>query len=526
MKTRTTADRYNAMDAKRQESLDMARRCAAQTKPHLMPPENFDKYTELPEKYHSLGSRGLTTMGGRVLAGVYPDGIPWAQLVMPPEIEYGGLDPQVVNEARNLLYQRMILILAAIEQGDVNYSLGSVQGFRTQKRKSLEQTIGTGDSLELINDDYTITVFRRDHYVNHVDSSGRAIRHIAKQCVHISTLSDEVIAKAKLDPKDYEDRDVDLYTEVEWQGSSRQWVFRQEINEIVVNESDEKVSPFIWTPFDLVEGESYGRGWVEQNIADLETYNAIMERILDWAELCSKALPIIDPNSLLKPKDLEQPSGTVLIDRVSGGIPAHLSFARVDKLQDLSFVGSVQERLKNDLARAMLVQTDSVRDSERTTAFEVQEVTIRELEGALGGFYAPIADRQQIPTLHRVAYMLERDKKIQPIKIEGKALQFKTLTGLAALQSTRQFQTLQAFVASVGQLLQNAPMEIDRRILIDSMARYANISVPGLVKTPAQIAAEIEQMQAQQIQAAAAQQAITTTGNVVEQQAAARNAAV
>jgi hypothetical protein len=208
----------------------------------------------------------------------------------------------------------------------------------------------------------------------------------------------------------------------------------------------------------------------------------------------------------------------VIRGRVAGGVVQDVGFVQANKLPDFSVVQAVRDSLRSELGAAMLVGSQSVRDSERTTATEVMQVNVRELEGALGGFYAPIADRQQKPTVARLLYQCRRDRIILPLP--KNATKTRVLTGVDALSRMEKMQRVLQLTQLISSLGPDAMRFVDATVLINTFVKYLRISEPGLIKSKQQLEAEARAAMEQATQAAAAQQAIQTTGNVVEQQAA------
>lgn len=523
MSTGSIRAQFANEDAARQQSLDRARLCASVTKPWVLPELDHQEDQELAEPYQSIGSRGITNLEGKMLLALYPPDAPWFSLEPTPEAA-ADLSDEELEKVNQVLFERAVIIQAVIESSGINADDPNPTGFRTAKRKSLSQLLITGDTLERLHDDFQITVYRRDQYTTRRDTEGRVLWHCIREQIHPDTLTDAQKQAADLTEDKLKDnagrpKMLDLYTRVSWNHRDRNWTIEQEVNEKIVNRSVEPVSPYISTPFELVAGEHYGRGFVEQNLGDLRSYDKLEERLLDFAAMASKHHPAIDHGSDVQARDLEKPTGTVIRCRVQNGQVQDVGILKLDKITDFQVVFQTAERKRGDLGAAMLVQSASVRDSERTTATEVTEVTIRELEGALGGFYAPIADSQQMGTVRRVAYVLERDKKLPPLR-KG-MVRVNILTGLAALARERRLSRIMGVLEILAKLGEAATARINLDVLIGVLVRYAHVIERGLIKTKEQVEEELRRAMAAQAEAAATEQAIKTTGAIVENAATA-----
>lgn len=517
---------FEAAHAARFEHLNRLRRFAALSKPWLLPPEGHDSLTQaLPSTYQSIVARGLTSLEGQTLASLYSPTDPWFIQTQADEIAMDpNVDPEIYEENERFLLARSMIAYARLEGTHGASDNHDALGFRTAKRQVLANVFALGDALDRMNDDYSVQCFNILNYTTCRDSSGRVLNHIVKETIDPLSLSHEAFEAAGLKESDFEDkcglqRMVDSYTMVEWNPRTNVWTECQEINKREVRCSEEKVTRYFSTPFELAAGDHYGHGFVELHHGDIHSLDALSERILDFAVAASKLHPVIDTGSDMAEEDLASRTLTVLRGRVQGGVVQDIGFVQTNKLQDFQIVQNVRDSLRQDLGGAMLVGSQSVRNSERTTATEVMQVNIRELDGALGGFYAPIADRQQRPTVDRLFYQCERDRLFLPIK-QKKAIKTKVLTGIAALANVEKLQRVTQATNIVAQLGPEAIRHIDMGCLVNIIMRYSRVAEPGLVKSKKQLEAEMQQAMAQATQAAAAQQAIQTTGNVVEQQAA------
>lgn len=518
------AGEFLALDGERQSILDRVRLCASLTKPSVLPPEGQTETGELPEPWQSLGARGVTNLEGRMLMALFPPDLPWFQFTLSAEVS---TDPRVDDgfkqQVEQILFLREVLVQSVLESASLTTDTRRRrQSFRSRKRKAFTQLIVTGDVLEYLSDDFRLHVLRRDQYVTRRDGSGDVVMHIVSEKKDVLSLSEEDRVAAGLASEDWlskrrSEREMPLYTRVDWNPMSRVWVIEQEINGVVINTTEEEVSPYFSTAFDLAPEEHYGRGFIELGLGDLRSYNSLCERMLDFAAIASKQHPCLDYNSNLTEEDLMSPSGTVLRARVQGGQVQDLAWFRTDKVADFSIVNNVLERLERSLGASMLLQSASVRDSERTTATEIVRITINELEGVLGGFYAPIADDQQIPLLARTVYQLEKQGLMTKMPREG--VQVKALTGVDALAREAQAARVMDLVNAVAALGPEALAKVDIGVLVDVLARNATFHIPGLIKSNEQVAAERKAAMQAQAQMMLTEKAIDTVGNIAESRA-------
>lgn len=518
MATETLAARFSRDHSARTNILNAARICAALTKPWVCPPENQSADAKLPENFQSEGSRGITNLEGKMLLALYPPGRPYFELALPENIRYA---PEVSDEFKQELEQQLfvrgLLLMSLLESANLKSGGNArVMGFRTAQRAALSQILITGETLQQFTDDYRLKVFRRDHYVTKRDSCGDVLYHGIKEQIDPCAMKPEQFEKSGL-AKEIKDKPViermqDIYTFPEWQPQTKVWVIRQEVNGRAIAESQEECTPFFSTPFELIPGEDYGRGFVEQNRGDLRSLDSLSKKLLEFAATASKHLWVKDYGSQVRDIDLAKDSGSIFRARVSGGQVQDLAMLRAEKLSDFRVVYDTAERLRKSLGAAMLLASEVAPKGERVTAYAWSKV-VEELEGAVGGFYAPVADQMQLPLLRRLNYQAERD--LLTPKLNPKAYQLRALTGLAALARASRGQDMLTFAQVAQTMGDKALAKLDVGVLMDNFARFQNLDEPGLVKTEARLREEqaaAEQAAARQLATAKAIDVAGTIG--------------
>ncbi len=511
-------------DSQRQESLERARHCASLTKPWVLPPDGWSEDQPLDSTFSSLAARGITNLEGRLLLALFPPGMPFFRFRPSSRFRFDpGVDPQQLSEFADLLRLQEMVIMAHLESMDrAGHGNARRAGFRSRMRTAISQLLITGDVLIHMSDDMNLRVFRRDNYVTKRDSSGDIQCHITRESIDPLTLSAQQLDQLELDfdtlaAKPHHDRMEDLFTRVSWNPISKSWLIEQEIKDKKILETTEKVTPYFSVAFELPPAANYGRGLIEQNLGDVRSMNELTERLLDFAALSSKLLFAVDYSSQVRPEDLARSTGEVIQARVQSGQVTDIGMLKVDKLQDFNIVGTTRESIRKDLSVTMLMESESTPRGERVTAFQVQRVAM-ELEGALGGVYAPIADAMQIPLIERLISVLN-SKGVLPT-LPDESVEVEAVTGIQALSNESDNSKLMQLMQTIAQLGPETMGRIDKGILMDLLVRQSGIYEPGLVKTDEQIQQEEQAAQEaamkQQIQA----QALQTGGKIVEQNAA------
>ncbi len=184
----------------------------------------------------------------------------------------------------------------------------------------------------------------------------------------------------------------------------------------------------------------YGTGLVEDFANDFAALSAMARATVQAAILASEFRWLVNPMGLTSPEDFEKtPNGSSIpgnrgdVELITAGVQGNLQVNL-----------EVMSMYVNRIGGGFLLTQSVVRDSERTTMYEVRKLA-EELEGGLGGAYSRIAVDIQIP----VAYwsMDQIDKNILGTDVEP-----IIVTGLAALSRTGDRDRMMVVAQHIAQL--------------------------------------------------------------------------
>mgnify|MGYP001168968029 CR=1 FL=1 len=518
---------YAKHDADRQESLDRARLCSSLTKPWILPPSGWTEGSKLPECFSSLPSRGISNLEGRLIVALFPAGQPFFRLKPAAKFKFDpAVSPEALQEFQQRLHLQELTVMAHLDRADKSRNGNARRaGFRSRMRTAISQLLVTGDVLMQLTDELDVRVFRRDQYVTKRDSAGDVMFHIVKESIDPLILKKSQLTLCDLDfdslqEKRPVDRMEDIYTRCEWNPVSKKWVIQQECRGKVINETEEKITPFLSTPFELATGSNYGIGLVEQNLGDVRSINELTERLLDHASMASKMLMVTDYNSQVRPSDLAMPTGSVIQGRVQSGQVTDVALLRADKGQDFGVANSVRESIRKDLATVMLMEAEQLPTYERASRLHVQRVA-SELEQSLGAVYVPICDSLQVPLVERIREVMVK-KNLLP-SLPDDVVEIEAVTGIHAISQETDQQKLLSLLQMLSQLGPDTMSRVNQGILLDLLMRQSGLYEPGLVKSEEELKREIQEQQKQQQQAMAASQMVSSAGTIAEQQAAQEN---
>ncbi len=514
MSDKTIASEFQQADQARSGVLEKVRECAALTCPAVLPPEGSSAGDQLSSPYQSLGLRAFESIVGKTAMSLFPNGLPWFREVPSAEARVApDITPEGLAGWSALLLANELLMTSKMD----------ATNYRLVMRRTIEDVLVAGESCSHLMEDYQLRRFRPDQFVTRRSQGGQRLATLVKESKDVTTLTEDQIAKSGIDVSKYEnktgkDRCVDLYTKESWQRAG-DWVIRQEINGKVVNESLDPVSPFIVTTYRHYGAEEHPRGFVEGRLGDLKSFNSVSTDILDGIGVIVKMLLFADATQGADPKELLRPNGSVIMGKVTNGIPDGYGMLVSNKHLDLQVAADWANGLKNDLGQSMLLETASQPTGDRVTAAQVMRIA-RELDGAFGGVYVNIADEMQRPFLKRFKWQMKRDRLLIPVSAEyDKYAYSQVLTGAEALSRQMELDRFLQAIQIVHQLPGGA-----ERLRYESIIPYIfeGFAVDGgrFVNTPEEMKAALDQAAQRQMQSDAGKQTIQTIGALVEQGAA------
>src|SRR5699024_2220906 len=327
-----------------------------------------------------------------------------------------------------------------------------------------------------------------------------------------------------LNPAKYEgihnraDDNVELYTRVNYERKGKRGGYRvsQEIDTIPIGKAGwypEYACPWHAPTWNLVVGENYGRGLVEDFAGDFAKLSEVTEALTLYEIESVKLINLVAPGSGM---DIDEMASAETGQWVTG-TPDTVNTHESGATQKIRFIIEDLEQITTRLSRAFMY-TGQARDSERTTAFEIQQEAL-EAENTLGGVYSSLAEGMQVP-MAPVLVLEANPDALRGIISEDVRLDIEA--GLPALGRSVDVQNV---IAAAQELAAIAPAlaEVDSRVDLHKLADmvYADRSVDSkvLFKSDEQMQAEAEAQQAE----AEAQQQMQSAGAIAAQQAALEN---
>lgn len=491
------AGRFEALSKLRETFLQRARECAKLTLPTLIPESGHSSASRFYTPYQGIGSRGVNNLAARLLLSLLPPNTPFFRLTLTDSEA-----AQLAEEQQ--LYGAVEAELSGIERA----VMGEIEreGLRAPVFEMLKHLIIGGNALLYLPRSGGAKVYGIDKFVCVRDSVGNLLEVIIKEQVSPAVLDSETAAMI-----DGQKDDVDLFTKFYIEDG--RWRVYQDLGGQVVPGSEGSwpldKPPMMALRWNRVDGEDYGRGFVEEYLGDLISLEGLSQAILEASAASSKVVFLVAPNGTTRVQDLaEANSGDF-----KSGNAAEVSTVQVNKQADMSVASAVAQSIEQRLGQAFMLYDSVVRNSERTTAFEVR-AQINALETALGGTYSMLSNEFQLVFVRRLMERMQQQQRLP--KLQDGLVEPSIVTGTAALGRANDLQNLQTFFQFIGQL---GPETLQGYLNMDEFVKRTGaalgIEMDGLVKTAEQRQQEemarqqaIQQQQAAEIAKSAAPQAV------------------
>ena len=502
----TAQGRYKQCESLREPFLERARDSAKLTLPTLIPPSNSTGTTKYSTPYQGVGSRGTNNLASKLLLSLIPPSSPFFRLKMDDfvikDLEQEG-DEALKTSIEEGLSQIERAILTDIE----------TNADRVAIFEALKHLIVAGNVLLFVGDEGT-RVFPLSRYIIKRDPNGNILEIVTLETIAPNVLP-EVIQQAVKDIMRDDEKSCDLYTHVYRQKDK--FVIYQEVKGLEVPKSRGTYpidsSPYIPLRFNRVDGEDYGRSYVEEFYGDLKSLEGLTRAIVEGSAAASKVLFMVAPNGTTRARKLgESPNGAII-----EGNAQDVSVLQVNKFADFRIAYDTMNRIEGRLQYAFLLNASIQRDAERVTASEIK-LMAEDLEQALGGIYSILSQEFQLPFVKRKMAMMEKNKKLPKLPKEG--VRPAIITGLSALGRGNDKNKIISFLTTLTETLGSETIQkfINVSDAVSRLATAEGIDPKGLVRTEEELAAEMQQQQAEmqqeQLNNVAAQASTKIAGNI------------
>lgn len=478
---KTCAALYRKLEDDRRAFLDRARECSELTIPSLLPKDGHSAHSKLPTPWQGIGARGLNNLASKLLLTLLPPNSPFFRLA----IDDFTLEELTQREGMRAQVEEG---LNKIERSVMNEIEASA--IRVGVFEGLKHLLVSGNTLFYLPTTGGIRVFHLDRYVVRRDPMGNVMDIITKENVAKETLPETLELPEGSETKSPAgEKTIELYTHIYRDG--RRWRAYQEVKgqEIPGTRGSYPLDKCPWIPVRLtkIDGENYGRGYVEEYLGDLKTLEGLSQAIVEGSAAAAKVLFLVHPNGTTSMEDVaEAESGSF-----REGSAQDISVLQLEKFNDFRVALETMNQITERLSFAFLLNSAVQRSGERVTAEEIRYMA-NELETALGGLYSVLSQELQLPLVNRVMYQMERKKRL-PSLPDG-VVKPVVVTGIEALGRGNDLTKLTQF-GELAAMAAQLPMEIDKADFLKRAGTALGIDMKGLVVPP-----EVLQQQQQQQQ--------------------------
>jgi hypothetical protein len=478
----SASDRYMQLSADRTTFLDTARDCAAVSLPYLIPPTGTYSGQKLQTPWQSMGAKGVNVMASKLILSLFPVNTSFFKL----QINDGEFtnNPQIDAQAKTEIDQS----LSRMERV-VNQHLAESQD-RVVMFQAMKHLVVAGNVLVYLGPKQA-KIYPIDRFVCSRDGNGEPMEILTVESVHRSLLPEEFQQNLETQPNHTAaetqspvsdvlvgEEEVAVYT---WAKLiDGKWKWRQEADGNIIpgteGSANKTQTPWLPLRFNVVDGEDYGRGRIEEYLGDLKSLEGLMQALVEGSAASAKVVFLVAPSATTKPSDLAKARNGAMIT----GRPEDVSVVQVDKRADFQTVLQMINILQQRLSEAFLVM--NVRDSERTTAEEIR-ATQQELNEQLGGNLGNLTTELLQPYLRRKLFVLQRERQLPQLP---KGIVFPTIvTGIEGIGRGQDREALAVFLTTLQQTL--GPEAIQQFVNMEEvtkrLAASVGIDTLGLIKT-------------------------------------------
>lgn len=474
----TAESRWSVLESLRSQHLDRARKCAEVTIPTLVPPEGHSASTVYSTPYQSMGARGVNILSNKVLLAILPPNSPFFKFSLD---DYQAEELAKKEGARAEIEEA----LSRVERSVVAHI--EATAIRSGCFELVKQLLVAGNFLAYFPPEGGMRGFRFDQYVVKRAPNGEVLEIIVRENVSPMTLPASIQALAMKDAKNDDpgspENTIYLFTYI--RRFRNGYKITQEVKGEVVPDSQgfytAENMPWKALRFIKVDGEDYGRSYVEEYLGDLLSLEGLSQAIVEAAAVSAKVVFLVKPNGVTSQRDITKAKS----GDVKTGNAEDVTTLQVEKGADLAVANQTIARIEQRLAQAFLMTSAIQRNAERVTAEEIR-VMASELEDALGGFYSTFSRDFQLSMVQTVMWRMTQQKRLPKLP---KFVRPQITTGLEALGRGQDRNRLLSFAGIINQTF--GPGAIAQYInvgdFIKRIGTSEGLDMKGLVKTDQQV---------------------------------------
>lgn len=365
--TRTLASEYERMKLDRQPYLNKALEAAKYTIPSLLN-DDSSSVKSISTPNQSVGADGVNNLSAKTTLAMLPPNQPFFKFSM--DSMNIRLQAQENGEDKSKFEQDVNRGLSLTEKMLIDYMEQS--GDRVCVGESVKHLVVAGNVLLVHTPKEGLKYYPLTRFVVKRDYQGNVLKVITTETVGFNTLPEEIkelvliqikLKENKEEIKDLDEKEITLYTC--FKRTAKSWMVHQEVEGIEIPKSKGKypieICPFMALRYVRIDGESYGRGLIEEYIGDISYLDTLSLAIKQASLAAAKFIMLVNPNGITKIKHLASTKngGFAL------GKPEDVKALQAEKYYDLQTARQEKETLERRLYRVFLLTQAIQRDAER-----------------------------------------------------------------------------------------------------------------------------------------------------------------
>lgn len=355
----TAEARYRSLEQGRQSYLDRARDCSRLTIPSLIPDEGHNGTSKLYTPFQGIGARGVNNLSSKLSLALMPPNSPFFRLMVEPyALKSMAEDPAARTNIEKEMGEYERAVMSEIESS----------GDRVGVHEALKHLIVGGNVLLHIGTNKT-RVVHLDSYVVNRSPSGEVLEIVTIEHVAPNSLDSKTLG-AIAQSLEGDEKTVEVYTHIERKGEF--YTIYQEVKGHPIAGSRGKFKaesmPYLPLRFARIDGEDYGRGFVEELLGDLQSLEGLTQSIVEGSAAAAKVLFLVNPNGTTRIRSIAQAENGAIIE----GNRQDISVLQMDKFSDFRIAYQAMQGIEERLSQQFMLQSSIQRNGERVTAEEIR----------------------------------------------------------------------------------------------------------------------------------------------------------
>ena len=459
------SDRWTELNSKKTNLVNRCEDYAMWTLPYLFP-RSGTKDSELQGPLDSTGARAVNHLSNKLIMALFAPSQPFFRLTITDEVS-----DELAAKAKQG-DENALTLIAAMDEALAKTEKSAMKEldfnrYRTEATTAAKSLIVTGNAMLYHPKTGPVQMYGLRDYCIVRDLSGTVVELMTLEKKSLNTFKKDI--RDKLDANDKakygSTKDVCIYTQVILEDDMKYHMY-QYADDLKLDESTATWTaedlPYLPLTWNLIRGEDYGRGLVEDYAGAFHALYQLAQSEIDVVAIAADIKFLVDPGSTVDVETLNSAeSGSY-----HSGKEGDVTVLQINKAVDMQMVESMVQRLQQQIGAAFMLQSAVTRDAERVTAEEVRQ-TANELDLSNGGIYSRFAEEWQYRT---AILMLKRIK----VDLGDGTIDPVIITGLDSLSRAGDIDNLRLLISDLI-LLNEVPDDVRAEIDMGKYIAYCAV---------------------------------------------------